>query len=86
MEAQAAFIWADSAVELHPVAVAGVGVPLVVRPGHQEGDHPLRLHHAGEQVQLLIAGIVQSGVNHLQPGLHRLQVLPLAGVLLTEPL
>ena len=84
MEAQAALVGADGALELHPVAVVGVGDPLVIHPGHQEGEHPVGFHHAGEQVQLFVLGVVQGGIDHLQPGEDRLEVLRLVGVALPQ--
>ena len=84
MEPQAPLIGADGAVELDPVAVGGVGVAPVIHPGHQEGEHLLRLYHAGEEVQLLIPGVGQRRVDHLEPGLHGLEVLRLVGVAFFE--
>ena len=85
MEAQSALVGADGAVELHPVAVVRMSHALVIHPGHSEGEHPLRLHHPGQKIQPLKAGIVRhSRLDHLQPGLHCLQVLRLIGVPLLQ--
>ena len=81
VEAQAALIGADGGVELHPVAPVHLHLALVVHPGHPEHDHPLRLHHAADDVLLLVPGI---GVHHrlqgLQHLLHGLEELGLMGV------
>ena len=85
MEPQPTLVGADGAVELHPVAVVGVGHALIVHPGHSEGQHSIRLHHSGQQVHPLIDGIVLQGRgNHLQPGENGLEILRLAGVPLLE--
>ena len=67
VEPQAALVGADGAVELHPEAVVGVGHALIVQPGHGEGEHPVRLHHAGQQVQPLIDGLVLQGGGRSSP-------------------
>ena len=64
MEPQAPLVGADGGIELDPVAVVGVGDAAVVHPGNQEGEHPLRLHHAGEEIQLLIPGVLRGGSDH----------------------
>ena len=58
MEPQASLIGADGAVELAAVAGVGVVFALVVLPGDPEGEHPLRLYHAVQQVGLLILGVL----------------------------
>ena len=85
MEPQPTLVGADGAVELHPVAVVGVGHALIVHPGHSEGQHSVRLHHSGQQVYPLIDGsVLQGRGNHLQPGENGLEILWLAGVPLLE--
>ena len=58
LETQAALVGADSAVEL--AAPAAVGMPLagIIAPHHAECEHTLGLHHAAQQVHLLILGVL----------------------------
>ena len=81
LEPEAALVGADGPVEL--AAVADVGVPgaVVRHPADPEGEHPLRLHHAGQQVGLFIFRVLlDDGLQRGQNLLHRLDKLRLVGV------
>ena len=81
MEAQAALVGADGAVELDAVAAVDLHLALVVHPGHTEGDDPLGLHQALDQAGLLVLGVLfHQGLDALQHLDHRLQELGLVGV------
>ena len=54
MEAQAALVGADRAVKLHAVAVVYLDLALVVNPFDAEGESPLRLGQALEDLVLLV--------------------------------
>ena len=56
MEAQAAFVRADGAVELHAVAVVDLDLALVVDPLHAELDDAFRNDDAFEDAVLLVLG------------------------------
>ena len=82
LEAQAALVGADGAVEL--AAVAGVGVPgaIVGHPHHPEADGALGLHHPVQQVGLFILGVLLN--DRFQRGqdlLHSLYELRFIGIL-----
>ena len=86
MEAKAALIGADGAVELHPVAPVHLDMTGVVHPGHPELDAALRLHQA---VHDALPDELRPGVHHglqgLQHLVHRLKELRLGGVAVRKP-
>ena len=57
LEAQAALVRADGAVELAAPAAVGVIFALVVHPADAEGKHTLGLNHSLQQVDLLVLGM-----------------------------
>ena len=61
LEAQAALVRSDRAVELAAIADVGVICAIVVHPDHAEGKHTLRLDNAAQQISLLILGML---INH----------------------
>ena len=79
LEAQAALVGAESAVELAAVADVGVIIALVIHPDDAEGEHPLRLDHAVEQVSLHILGMGVddrgNGGEDLLDGLHEFRLI-----------
>ena len=80
MEAQAALVGADGGVKLHPVAPVHLDLAAVVHPGHPEHHNALRLHHAADDILLLIAGVgLHNGLQGLQHLLHSLEKLGLVG-------
>ena len=79
LEAQAALVGADSAVELAAPAAVGVPLTIVVAPHNTEGEHTLRLDHTAQQVDLLILGM---SIDHrLQRGQHFLDGLDELGLI-----
>ena len=85
LEAQAALVGADGAVELAAVAGVGVVLALVVHPAHAEGEHALGLHDAAQQVRLLVLRVlVDHGRQGGQDLLHGLHEFRLAGMLLLD--
>ena len=81
MEPQSPLEGADGGVELDPVAPVDVDLPLVVHPGHPEGDHPLRLHEGLNDPPLLILRVaVDDTIQALQHLQHRLVELLLIRV------
>ena len=84
LEAQAALVGADRAVELAAPAAVGVPLAVVVAPHNAEGEHTLGLDHAAQQVNLLILGVLldhglQRGQNFLD-GLHELRLVAVLGL------
>ena len=81
VEAQAALVGADGAVELHPVTPVHVDAAGVIHPGHPELDAPLRLHQA---VHDALPDKLRPGLHHGLQGLQHLvdglQKLRLGGV------
>ena len=68
VEAQAALVGAQDAVELHAPAPVHMGHALIVGPGDAEFHHPVRVHHPFQNGVLLILGML---VDHrLQGGEH----------------
>ena len=45
METQSAFVWANSAVELHAITDVNVYLALIVGPRNTEGDDAFGLYH-----------------------------------------
>ena len=87
MEAQAALVGADGAVELHAVAAVHLHLTGIVHPRHTEGDDALRLHQALDQTSLLVLGVLfHNGLDALQHLAHSLQKLGLVGVALFQTL
>ena len=87
MEAQAALVGADGAVELHAVAAVYLHLTGIVHPRHTEGDDALRLHQALDQTGLLVLGVLfHNGLDALQHLAHSLQKLGLVGVALFQTL
>ena len=84
LEAQAALIGADSAVELAAPTTVGMPLAVVVAPHHPEGEHTLGLHHAAQQVYLLILGmLVDDGLQrgeHLFHSLHEFGLVAVLGL------
>ena len=83
LEAQAALVGADGAVELAAPAAVGVPLAVVVAPHNAEGEHTLGLDHAVQQVDLLILGVLlddrlQRGQDLLD-GLHELGLVAMLG-------
>ena len=76
MEAQAALVRADGAVELHAVAEVHLHLALVIDPWHAEGDDALGLHKALDELGLLELGVLVINVFDTHEHLaHGLQVL-----------
>src|SRR5699024_2079295 len=85
VEAQAALVGADGAVELNAVAAVDLHLALIVHPGHTEGDDPLGLDQTLDQAGLLVLGVLfHQGLDALQHLLHSLQELRLVGVALGQ--
>ena len=80
MEAKSALERSDGAVELDTEAVVGVDDAVIIDPRDQEGEHSLRLHHAAQEIHLLIARIIHCRRDHFQPGQSTLKVLRLVGI------
>ena len=76
MEAQAALVGADSAVELHTPAPVDMGLALVVAPGNAEFHHPVRCGHPLQNGVLLILGMLgDDRLQRSQDFLHGLDEL-----------
>ena len=87
VEAQATLIGADGAVELDPIAPVHVDDPLVILPGHPEGDEALGLHQAVHDALLDQLGpLVDHGDQGREHLVHRLVEFGLAGVAGDHPL
>ena len=85
MEAQAALVGADGAVELHTVAAVHLNLALIVNPRHTEGDDALRLDQTLDQSGLLVLGVLlHNGLDALQNLAHSLQELRLVGIALFQ--
>ena len=54
MEAQAPLVRPDGAVQLHAIAAVDLDFTLVISPGHTELNDALRLHHALQDLVLLV--------------------------------
>ena len=82
MEAEAALIGTDGAVELDAVAEVRLDLALVVHPGDPEREDAVRLDHPLDDLRLLELGVL---VVHLFDGfedfLHGLEILFLKRVL-----
>ena len=82
VEAQAALVGADGAVELDAVAGVGLDLALVVHPGDAEGEDAVRLDHPLDDLRLLEFGmLVIDFLDGLEDLLYRLEIFALAGVL-----
>ncbi len=57
LEAKTTLVRADRAVELAAPAAVGMIIAILIHPADAEREHPLRLDHALEQVDLLILGM-----------------------------
>ena len=79
MQAQAALVGADGAVELHAEASVHLDLAVIVDPRHAEHDDALGLDDALEQRGLLILGMGLDdrleGLKHLGDGLDELGLL-----------
>ena len=85
MEAQAALVGADGAVELDAVAAVHLDLALIIDPGHTEGDDALGLDHALDQACLLVFGmLLHHGLDALQHLADSLQELRLIGIALCK--
>ncbi len=82
METQAALVGADGGVELHAVAAVDMDNAVVVRPGHAELDHALRLNKALKQTVLLPLGVLIHNqlqrLKNLSDSLQELRLMPVA--------
>ena len=73
VEAQAALIGTDGAIELHAVAAVDMNFALIVRPGHAERDLAVRLAHSLQKAGLLILGVLgDDSLNALENLFHGL--------------
>ena len=82
LEAQAALIGTNGAVELAAVADIGMPLAVVVTPDNTEGEHTLRLDHTGQQVSLLIFGMsIDDGRNRSKNLFNSLAELGLISML-----
>ena len=88
MEAQAAFVGADGAVELHTVAAVHMDLTVVIHPGDGEGEVTLGHGHTLQQslptVNIFI--FFHNGTDGFQNLFHSLVKLRLAGILLPHTL
>ena len=85
MEAQAALVGADGAVELHAVATVHLDLALIIDPGHTEGDDALGLHQTLDEGGLLVLGVLfHHGLDALQHLTHSLQEFRLVGIALCQ--
>ena len=81
VEAQAALVGADGAVELHAEAAVDADLAVVVHPGDGELDEALRLHKTLDYAVLLIFGVLlHDALEALEDLQHRLVKLRLARV------
>jgi hypothetical protein len=83
MEAQAALVGADRAVELDAVAAVHLDLARVVHPGHTERDDALGLDHALDQAGLLVFGMLfhqrLDALEHLAHCLQEFGLVRIAG-------
>ena len=84
LEAQAALVGADRAIELAAPAAVGVPLTIIVAPHNTEGEHTLRLDHAAQQIDLLILRVLldhrlQRGQDFLD-GLDELGLIAVLGL------
>ena len=87
MEAQAALVGADGAVELDAVAAVHLDLALVIDPGHTEGDDALRLDQTLDEGGLLVLGmLLHDGLDALQNLADSLQEFGLVGIALFQAL
>ena len=85
MEAQAALVGADGAVELDAVAAVHLDLALIIDPGHTEGDDALGLDQTLDQASLLVLGmLLHHGLDALQHLADSLQELRLIGIALCK--
>ena len=85
MEAQAALVGADGAVELDAVAAVHLDLALIIDPGHTEGDDALGLDQTLDQACLLVFGmLLDHGLDALQHLADSLQELRLIGIALCK--
>ena len=83
VEAQAAFVGADGAVELHAEPAVDVHLSGVVRPRHAEHQDPLGLDDALEDAGVFVLGVgFHEGHDGLGDLLHGLQKFGFVGVAL----
>ena len=84
MQAQAALVGTNGAVELHAVATVHLHIALVVHPRYTEKDHPLGLHIALQQARLFIFGVLVNhrlqGGQNLRGRLDKLLFMGIAGL------
>ena len=87
MEAQAALVGADGAVELDAVAAVHLDLALVIDPRHTEGDDALRLDQTLDEGGLLVLGmLLHDGLDALQNLADSLQEFGLVGIALFQAL
>ena len=88
MQAQAALVGADGAVELHAEAAVHLDLAVIVDPRHAEHDDALGLDDALEQRGLLVLGMGLDdrleGLEHLGDGLDELGLVGVALVQLGD--
>ena len=81
MQAQAALVGTDGAVELDAIAAVDLDLTLVVQPGHAKHELALRLHDPFEDLVLLVLWVaVQTRLQRLEHLSHSLVELRLPGV------
>ena len=82
VEAQAALVGTDGAVELDAVAGVGLDLALVIGPRHAEREDAVRLDHPLDDLRLLeFRMLVIDFLDALEHLLYRLQIFAFAGVL-----
>ena len=87
MEAQAALIGTDGAVELNAIAEVDLYLALVVHPGHTEGDDAFGLDEALNDFGLLELGVLVVNVfDAVQHFADSLKILSFAWMLLLQTL
>jgi hypothetical protein len=81
VQAQAALVGADCAVEFDAVAAVHLNLALVVDPGHAEHQLTLRLYHSLKDLVLFVLRItIQSRLQRLEHLGHCLMELRLPGI------
>ena len=85
MEAQAALVRADGAVELDAVAAVDLHLALIIDPGHTEADDALGLDQTLDQAGFFVLGVLlHHGLDALQNLADCLQKLRLIGIALCK--
>ena len=85
MEAQAALVGADGAVELDTVAAVDLNLARIIDPRHTEGDDALRLDQTLDEAGLLVLGVLlHDGLDALQNLADSLQEFGLVCIALSQ--